>query len=425
MPKSASRLERLKTSFVAQACRCIRFAALLAVVVATGLPPVLAQGRSRAEVRAEAAALADLGRRLFADPALSGAGKLACASCHSPEHAFGPPNGLSVQMGGSDMRQPGLRAVPSLRYLQAVPAFTEHFFDSPDDADESVDNGPSGGLTWDGRVDRGAEQALIPLFSPFEMANASWAALAKSTLAAGYGPDLARIYGEKALGDEQQVVKGVAKALEVFEQDWRTFYPYSSKYDAYLAGKAELSPQERHGLELFDDPAKGNCGGCHISQRGLDGTPPQFTDFGLIAIGLPRNRAIPANAQPDRFDLGLCGPLRTDFGDRPDYCGLFRTPTLRNAATRTVFFHNGIYHTLREAVQFYALRDTQPGRIYPRRADGGVDKLDDLPSAYWPNLSTEPPFDRHEGDEPALTDAEIDDVVVFIGTLTDGYFDPG
>ena len=64
-------------------------------------------------------------------------------------------------MGGPYLDQPGFRAVPSLRYLQAVPQFTEHFFDSDDEADESVDNGPTGGLTWDGRVDRGREQARI------------------------------------------------------------------------------------------------------------------------------------------------------------------------------------------------------------------------------------------------------------------------
>ena len=69
-------------------------------------------------------------------------------------------------MGGPHLDQPGLRAVPSLRYLQAVPAFTEHFYDSEDEGDESIDNGPTGGLTWDGRVDRGRDQARIPLLSP-------------------------------------------------------------------------------------------------------------------------------------------------------------------------------------------------------------------------------------------------------------------
>src|SRR5436305_1837011 len=117
---------------------------------------------SRLEVRQQAAALAELGEKLFADPRLSPSGRLACASCHSPDRAFGPPNAFSVELGGRDMRQPGLRAVPSIRYLQAVPQFTEHFFDSEDEADESIDNGPTGGLTWDGRVDSGMRRRAFP-----------------------------------------------------------------------------------------------------------------------------------------------------------------------------------------------------------------------------------------------------------------------
>jgi cytochrome c peroxidase len=392
-----------------------------AVLVVVAAADASAQPRSRAEVRAEVEAMTALGQKMFLDPALSGSGKLACASCHSPERAFGPPNGLAVQLGGGDMRQPGLRAVPSLRYLQVAPSFTEHFFDSPDDADESVDGGPTGGLTWDGRADRGSQQALIPLFSPFEMANEDSKSLAKCFLAAGYGPALAKVYGEAVLEDDQKIVQGIVTAFEDYEQDWQTFYPYSSKYDAYLAGTAELTPQEQRGLELFEDPTKGNCAECHISQRGFDGTPPQFSDFGLIALGLPRNQEIAANADPNWFDLGLCGPLRVDLKDRPEYCGLFRTATLRNAATRTVFFHNGVFHTLRDAVQFYVLRDTQPERIFPKGPDGKVQKLNDLPAQYRENLNIDPPLDRHEGDPPALNDAEIDDVVAFIGTLTDGW----
>ena len=37
------------------------------------------------------------------------------------------------------------------------------------------------------------------------------------------------------------------------------------------------------------------------------------SDFGHIAIGVPRNRAIPANGDPRFIDLGLCGPARTDI----------------------------------------------------------------------------------------------------------------
>jgi len=119
----------------------------------------MAATMSRAEARRQAAQLSALGRALFFDPALSASGQMACATCHDPNHAFGPANALPVQLGGGDLRQPGLRAVPSLKYLQVVPQFTEHFFDNEDDSDESVDNGPSGGLMWDGRADSGHAQA--------------------------------------------------------------------------------------------------------------------------------------------------------------------------------------------------------------------------------------------------------------------------
>jgi cytochrome c peroxidase len=127
-------------------------------------------GLTRPEAYARAAQLEALGRALFADPSLSASGRLACSTCHDPGHAFGPPNALPVQLGGKDMRQPGIRAVPSLKYLQVVPQFTEHYFESDDEGDDSIDNGPTGGLTWDGRVDRGRDQARLPLLSPFEMA---------------------------------------------------------------------------------------------------------------------------------------------------------------------------------------------------------------------------------------------------------------
>src|SRR6185312_15396343 len=114
---------------------------------------------SRADARQRAEMLSALGEELFSDPRLSDSGKLSCASCHDPAHAFAPANALPVQLGGRDLADPGLRAVPSLKYLQAVPQFTEHYFESEDEADESIDNGPTGGLTWDGRADSGHAQA--------------------------------------------------------------------------------------------------------------------------------------------------------------------------------------------------------------------------------------------------------------------------
>ena len=150
-----------------------------------------------------------------------------------------------------------------------------------------------------------------------------------------------------------------------------------------------------------------------------DGAFPLFTDFGLIAIGVPRHRGLPSNADANFYDMGLCGPLRTDFTDRADYCGRFRTPTLRNVALRRTFFHNGVFHTLDEAIRFYARRDTHPQEFYPHDASGTSMKFDDLPPRHHANVNMEPPFDRKRGDAPALDDAEIADIMAFLRTLTD------
>jgi cytochrome c peroxidase len=378
-----------------------------------------ADGASRAEVFEAVRRKTALGQRLFFDPSLSGSGKLACASCHSPAHAFGPPNALAVQLGGPDMRAPGNRAVPTLLYSQAVPAFNEHYHESEDEGDESVDAGPTGGLMWDGRADRLSAQAAIPLLSSFEM-DSTPVRVAAAVRAAPYADEFRAVFGSRVMSDDRAVFDAVLEALGTYEESPSVFAPYTSKYDAYLAGRATLTEAELRGLRLFEDERKGNCASCHASGRGKDGSPPLFTDFGLIALGVPRNRALVANHDPDFFDLGACGPWRTDLAGRGEFCGLFRTPTLRNVATRRTFFHNGIYHSLEEVLHFYVERDTHPERFYPVVA-GRVHKFDDLPERYWDNLNTDAPFERRLGDAPALDENEIRDVIAFLGTLTDGY----
>jgi cytochrome c peroxidase len=376
---------------------------------------------SRAAVYKQVSSLADFGRRLFFDSTLSASGQLSCASCHDPNYAYGPPHAQPVAAGEKDMRQMGLRAVPSLRYLQATPQFTEHYYDSDDDGDASIDNGPTGGLTWDGRVDRGRDQARLPLLSPSEMANESPAAVVAAVRKSDYAGMLRKAFGKGIFADTEKAFDGIVQALEAYEQRYTEFYPYTSKYDAYLSGSVKLTESETRGLELFNDPAKGNCAHCHISARGTDGTPPQFTDYGLAALGVPRNTQIPANVDQSFYDLGLCGPLRRDFHDRPEYCGMFKSPSLRNVSLRRTFFHNGVFHALKQVLEFYAERDTNPERWYPREGDGTVRKFDDLPPEYRANVNVEPPFDRHVGDTPALSGPEIDDIITFLQTLNDGY----
>lgn len=365
-----------------------------------------------------AAAMTDVGRALFFDASLSASGKVACATCHDPRRAYGPPDESPVRRGGSDGRRFGVRAVPSLMYTQNIPPFTEHYFD--DEGDDGIDQGPAGGRTWDGRAQSAHDQARLPLFSPFEMANASAGALIARVQRASYAAQLRGTFGGKVFDDTATAFKAVLMALEAFQQSPAEFYPYTSKYDAWLRHETSLSAGELRGLAAFNDPAKGNCARCHPSAL-RKGAFPQFTDFGYAAVGVPRNGAIPANSDSRYYDLGLCGPLRTDLADRKEYCGLFRTPSLRNVANRRVFFHNGVFHRLEDVVRFYAERDTQPQKWYSLSKSGVTLKFDDLPRQYAANIDTQPPFDRHAGDQPALSEGDIRDIVVFLNALTDGY----
>jgi cytochrome c peroxidase len=362
--------------------------------------------------------LTSLGRTLFFDPKLSASGKMSCATCHDPKHAFGPPNDLAVQQGGRDGRSHGLRAVPSLMYGQNVPPFTEHYFD--DEGDDSIDQGPAGGRTWDGRSQSAHDQARLPLFSPFEMANTDADAVVAKVRRAAYAGEFRKDFGRRVFKDTASAFKAVLMAFETFQQNPSEFYPYSSKYDAWLRHETALNAQELRGLAAFNDPSKGNCARCHPSTM-RKGAFPQFTDFGYAAIGAPRNLAIPANQDERYFDLGLCGPLRTDLAGKSEYCGLFRTPTLRNAAQRRVFFHNGVIHSLDRAVRFYAERDTLPRKWYLNAPAGSTLKFDDLPLEYQANIDTQPPFDRQVGDRAAMSDQDIEDIVAFLQTLSDGF----
>ncbi len=365
--------------------------------------------------RATVPEMTELGRKLFFDPLLSASGRMSCATCHDPSFAYGPPNERATQLGGPDMKSAGLRAAPSLRYLQNVPPFEEHHFDEA--VEDSTDQGPTGGHTWDGRASTTHDQARLPLTSPFEMANPTVEAVVAKMAQGPLAPRFRAVFGDDVFAEPTRAVTALLKCLEVFQQSPQDFYPYSSRYDGYLRGKVTLTPAEQHGLALFNDPKKGNCASCHPSQI-RKGAFPQFTDFGFNAIGVPRNRALPANQDPAHFDMGLCGPVRTDLSAHPEYCGFFRVPGLRNTAVRRAYFHNGVFHTLDRVMDFYVARDSSPDLFYPK-ARGGVDAFDDLPPEHRRNVNREPPFGRKPGAAPALTKAEIRDVLAFLDTLTD------
>lgn len=391
-------------------------------------------------------AMARLGKEIFYDESLSASGKMACASCHSPDHHYGPPNDLPAMLGGPKLDQQGMRPAPSLMYLERQQPFSvgpdndedenasvpvqvalavgmKHAPKTAHNTAASAQNlVPTGGLFWDGRVDTLQEQAIQPLLNPVEMANASAAVVAAKLRRRPYVRVLAQLFGDGVLHNARLLVSEAMFAVARYQIEERDFHPYTSKYDYWLEGKARFSPAELRGYVLFNDPEKANCGGCHLDKPSGDGIPPVFTDTQYEALGAPRNPALAVNRDPAYFDLGLCGPMREDMRDQTQYCGMFITPTLRNVATRKVFFHNGVFRSLQQVMDFYAFRDVQPEKVYPRGPDGAVAKYDDIPVKYRDNVDvTDPPFDRHLGEAPAITPRDESDIIAFLNTLTDGY----
>jgi cytochrome c peroxidase len=386
-------------------------------------------------------AAAKLGKALFFDKSLSASGQMACSSCHDPTNYYAPPNKLIVQLGGPKLDQPGIRPVPSLTYKYLTHAFSIGP-ESPDEvegpatpvilvgsagsqpkaASAAPDIVPEGGFFWDGRADTLEDQASGPLFSPFEMANSDRHAVYER-IRQNYGDRIGQLFGDQVLDDQEMLLAEASFALARYQMEAPDFHAFTSKYDYYLKGETKLSPAEARGLKLFDDPKKGNCASCHLDTTDAEGRPPVFTDYEYEALGVPRNPKIPANADPAWHDLGICGPMRDDaYAHQAQNCGLFKTPTLRNAATRHVFFHNGRFTTLEEVVKFYVQRDTNPGVFYPKGKNGKPEKYDDLPAEYRTNIDViDAPLDRKAGQKPALDAQEIKDVVAFLGTLTDGW----
>ncbi len=380
--------------------------------IGLGLSALLLAGCGGDDGAADAPRLSEkaaLGEKIFEDVSLSASGRQACASCHNPDSGHAPDNALAVQLGGPLLDQPGNRVAPGLNYLSSNTAF--HFDD---------EGTPTGGFFWDGRAASLQAQASGPLLAANEMANASVVDVVTKLSRATYAEEFKRVFGADIFTRPDEAMAQLTLALQMYQLEDTDFRAFSSKYDQFLRGRAALSTQESRGLELFNNPSKGNCADCHPSQKAADGSHPLFTDFTYDNLGVPRNAALAQNADPAFFDLGLCG--RVDMAARSDLCGAFKVPSLRNVALRKVYFHNGRFTTLKDVVTFYVQRDTQPEKWYPLNADGTVKKFDDLPALYHANVNTaEVPYDRGLGDAPALSDAEVDDVVAFLRTLSDGY----
>jgi cytochrome c peroxidase len=364
-----------------------------------------------------------LGKRVFEDANLSEPRGLSCASCHAPEHAFQGNNGSPIPgiAAGSTIDRLGQRKVPTIMYKTSSPAFG--FYKDVDDGKETVE--AKGGQFWDGRASDLVEQPAAPLLDPVEMNNPSIDAVVEKVKAGPYADLATAVFGKAVFADPKSAMNNLSRALFAYEATER-FAPFSSKFDDYLRGKVKLTPEEARGFEVFTNPKQGNCIACHVGDvKSKDPTDWIFTDFTYDALGPPRNPAIPANADPTTFDLGLCkrpgiAALLPKDVKLESLCGQFKVPTLRNVAIDGAYYHNAYFTSLRDAVAFYATRDTDAKRWYPKLKTGEADKFNDLPGAFKDNVNTEEvPYDRRPGQRPRFSDADVDALVAFLKTLTD------
>ena len=366
-------------------------------------------------------ARANLGQQIFNDPNLSEPRGTACVACHQPNQGFAGNHGSRIGVAqGSLPTSLGLRNAPTNSYTGFVPVFA---FKTEDGATEAI-----GGHFWDGRADTLELQALGPFLNPLEMNNASKRAVVDKIAAARYAPLFRQQFGANIFNDTETAYAQIGLAIAAFER--AALQPFSSKFDAVVRRQATFAPNEARGMALFMDPARANCVGCHLMNP-TTGKPEDslFSEFTYYATGIPRNTAIPRNADPAFFDLGLCGP------ERPaptlpagvvagtaiaDFCGKFKMPTLRNVAQRPTFMHNGFFNNLNDVVRFYSTRNTNPQRWY---GPSGVPN--DLPAQYRANIeAVKAPFNHAATSGPLLTEPEINDIVAFLQTLSDGFRAP-
>ncbi|MBL8489039.1 MAG: c-type cytochrome [Rhodocyclaceae bacterium] len=350
---------------------------------------------------------AALGRLLFFDPNLSQPAGQACASCHDPATAFADPDASRPTSKGVHRDRFGSRNTPTARYAAYSPPF--HF--------DRTEGHYVGGQFWDGRAATLEAQAKLPFLDPLEMANPDVAAVVAQVRRAAYAGEFEALHGPGALDDPDRAMARIAAAIAAYERS-AELAPFTSKHDAWLQGRAALSERELRGLRLFNDPRKGNCAACHPSQRRPDGGLPLFTDFTYDNLGVPANPDNPFYGLPrvhnprgqGFVDRGLGAAVKRRAED-----GKFKVPTLRNVALTAPYMHNGYFATLRGVVAFYNDRDALP------RCRGRLAEAEALRRGCWPAPEVARNVNREEMGRLGLTAAEVDDIVAFLLTLTDGY----
>jgi cytochrome c peroxidase len=414
-----------------------------------------------------------LGKVMLYDKNLSVYRNEACAFCHMPETGFtGPVSELNRTTGaypGSVRTRFSDRKPQSHAYAPLSPVL--HYNAGQGDL--------VGGNFWDMRAtgrrlgNPAAEQAEGPPTNPVEMGLPDVACAVYRASQRPYRALFESLWGAQTFeiawpGNVEEVCDRPGpptsgqpspvhlspidrgRASTTFDQMAQSIAGYeasaevtsfTSKFDAVLAKKAQFTPQEQQGYDLFR--GKGRCNECH--RDGGPGEDPLFTDFTASNIGTPANPRLPYYEENLPDDLGYAAnPQGMSFVDggvgtflkqghllsqpsavdqrwrklAPDNQARMQVPTLRNVDKRPypafvkAYGHNGYFTSLKEIVHFYNTRDVLP-RCKSNDAGEGT--------TCWPAPESTDNLNTSKVGNLGLSDAEENALVAFIQTLTDGF----
>jgi len=285
-----------------------------------------------------------VGKKIFFDTSLSSNGNQSCGSCHDPARGFADPDATKTApvSEGSVAGSFGNRNAPTAAYASFIPAFTQI---TTTTTDGSVSN-YQGGQFLDGRRNSLLEQAKDPFLNPVEMNNVDAADVVNKVSIASYAGEFKQVFGDAVFDDTNTAYEKIATAIAAFEAS-AEMNPFSSKFDAVMAGQASFTASEQRGFDLFKG-TKAKCANCHTVN-----SPPAkslFTDFNYFNIGTPANPNNPSTAVDEGLGDSNRKPVVTDQAAQK---GKFRTPTLRNIELTAPYMHNGAFTTLEKVVQHY------------------------------------------------------------------------
>ncbi|HEU4495648.1 MAG TPA: cytochrome c peroxidase [Flavobacterium sp.] len=263
--------------------------------------------------REDSESLRALGRDLFYDPLVSGAGEMSCASCHQPEKAF---TDAAAKSASSIQGKTVMRNAPTL--LNAV--YADRYF-------------------YDLRAFSLEQQAEHVIFNSDEFNTAYSAILKKLNSRPEYRKKFKKVFGKGEASREN-----FSKALVSYVLSLKSF---DSPFDKYARGESmQISQDAKNGFNLF--MGKANCATCHFAPTFSGLVPPLYNESESEILGVLQTPDAQKLDEDEGRHLNKIASEKAWIYERS-----FKTTTIRNVELTAPYFHNGAYKTLEEVVEFY------------------------------------------------------------------------